>query len=442
MIDTLRSIQAGITAAALFLFMIAFVALLAFAAAPVIGEAWRKWRKRGKLDKVVSLVAVGIAIAYGATKPHVVPNAAGADDGIALVCIEAEYDSTNDVTAVNVKYTAGDVTVSTPVSVRNAESEQWRALEKIDATVTTGQTNVLAFAVAGNAATNRYWWVGVDTPAVIIESQGITITNYVATSKSVRIDWTCDDPKATVFAVQRKRKKPAGIPYDAEVECLESTGTQFIDTGVMSGASGLVIETRLYYDRYRSAYQPFFGARKDEASQCVRLILQASNNRMCYVTPGGKSGASKGLSFAPAVWHDVRYDCDAMSATIDGATATQTDRGTAYSANMRLFGIGGSAASIAQQGTRIAYFRAWTNGNLVRDYIAVRKSGIGYMYDRVSGQLFGNAGTGAFAYGSDTLSYDWETVDTTSANTYTFSGFTIGEDWEWRIMATYTEGDE
>ena len=191
------------------------------------------------------------------------------------------------------------------------------------------------------------------------------------------------------------------LPFDAEVEYLEGTGTQWIDTGVMSGASGLVIETRLYYDRYRSAYQSFFGARKDEASQCVRLILQASNNRMCYATPGGKSGASRGLSFAPAVWHDVRYDCDAMSATIDGATATQTDRGTAYSANMRLFGIGGSATSIAQQGTRIAYFRAWTNGNLVRDYIAVRKSGIGYMYDRASGQLFGNAGTGAFIVGPD-----------------------------------------
>ena len=117
MIDTLRSIQAGITAAALFLFMIAFVALLAFAAAPVIGEAWRKWRKRGPMAVIVGFAAVYLAMHCGATKPHVVPNA-GADDGIALVCIEAEYDSTNDVTAVNVKFTTGDVTAATPVLVR------------------------------------------------------------------------------------------------------------------------------------------------------------------------------------------------------------------------------------------------------------------------------------------------------------------------------------
>ena len=224
MIDTLRSIQAGITAAALFLFMIAFVALLAFAAAPVIGEAWRKWRKRGPMAVIVGFAAVYLAMHCGATKPHVVPNA-GADDGIALVCIEAEYDSTNDVTAVNVKFTAGDVTAATPVLVRNAESEQWRALEKIDATVTTGQTNVLAFAVAGNAATNRYWWVGVDTPPVVIEDAGITITNFVATSKFVHIDWTCENPKATVFALQRQ------LEGEAQFETVTTTTANSITFG-------------------------------------------------------------------------------------------------------------------------------------------------------------------------------------------------------------------
>ena len=41
------------------------------------------------------------------------------------------------------------------------------------------------------------------------------------------------------------------------------------------------------------------------------------------------------------------------------------------------------------------------NSILVRDYIPVRKGTVGYLYDRVSGKLFGNAGTGAFAYGND-----------------------------------------
>lgn len=41
------------------------------------------------------------------------------------------------------------------------------------------------------------------------------------------------------------------------------------------------------------------------------------------------------------------------------------------------------------------------NDVLIRDLIPVRKGNTGYMYDRVSGQLFGNAGTGSFTLGPD-----------------------------------------
>ena len=50
---------------------------------------------------------------------------------------------------------------------------------------------------------------------------------------------------------------------------------------------------------------------------------------------------------------------------------------------------------------RIASCRIYDNNILVRDYITVRRGTVGYLYDRVSGQLFGNAGTGAFGYGND-----------------------------------------
>ena len=39
--------------------------------------------------------------------------------------------------------------------------------------------------------------------------------------------------------------------------------------------------------------------------------------------------------------------------------------------------------------------------NVLLDLIPVRKGTIGYMYDKVSGQLFGNAGTGSFILGND-----------------------------------------
>ena len=42
-----------------------------------------------------------------------------------------------------------------------------------------------------------------------------------------------------------------------------------------------------------------------------------------------------------------------------------------------------------------------SKGVSIFDFIPVRVGSIGYMYDRVSGQLFGNSGTGAFIIGPD-----------------------------------------
>lgn len=42
-----------------------------------------------------------------------------------------------------------------------------------------------------------------------------------------------------------------------------------------------------------------------------------------------------------------------------------------------------------------------SDANNIIDFIPVRVGQVGYLYDRVSGQLFGNSGTGAFIVGPD-----------------------------------------
>lgn len=42
------------------------------------------------------------------------------------------------------------------------------------------------------------------------------------------------------------------------------------------------------------------------------------------------------------------------------------------------------------------------NDNLIYDFIPVRVGNVGYLYDKVSGELFGNSGTGSFVLGQDT----------------------------------------
>ena len=199
----IRAFPGGFTAACLFCAALLFGVGLVAVVAPRVRDAVRRMRKR-KLESVALGVVLAALIYYGGAKQSGVD--AGADDGIELAGVAVEYNSTNDYTSVWVYYTAGTVTVDTPVSVRNAASEQWRELVKQNAEITTDlSTNILSFTAWGNAATNRYWWVGTETPAVIIESEGITLTHVEATSHRMRFDWTCDDPRATTFQVQSRK---------------------------------------------------------------------------------------------------------------------------------------------------------------------------------------------------------------------------------------------
>ena len=206
---SIEALYAGLVAVCVFfaaLFSSACVAIVLWRCSRGIME---RWRKLGRFDKAVAVAALCVAVAFGGTKPHPVQNA-GADEGIALVGLTADYDPTNDVTAVEVLFVGHNVTTATPVSVRNGEKENWRELEKIGATVTTDlATNILSFAVAGDVSTNKFWWVGTETPAVIIETAGITITHFAASSSSVEIMWTCDDPQAVEYVIQRRRKGAA-----------------------------------------------------------------------------------------------------------------------------------------------------------------------------------------------------------------------------------------
>lgn len=203
--DFVRACQAGLVACCLYLAILFAIVCAAVVLRPVVRDMIERFRRRGPFEKSLLICAAALAVLYGGSKPHPVENA-GADEGISLVGIDADYDSTNDVTAVEVSFRGGNVTTATPVSVRNAETENWRELAKIGAAVTVDlPTNVLSFAAAGNVATNKYWWVGVDTPAVIIETVGITIERFAATSHTVQIAWTCDDPRAVLFEVQRQR---------------------------------------------------------------------------------------------------------------------------------------------------------------------------------------------------------------------------------------------
>ena len=92
--------------------------------------------------------------------------------------------------------------------------------------------------------------------------------------------------------------------------------------------------------------------------------------------------------------------------TVDGVPQRYSDQTTNISdRTLPLFGAklnnSVSANAYSPSGTKCYYAEFISNGIQICNLIPVRKDGVGYMYDRVSGQLFGNSGTGNFILGPD-----------------------------------------
>lgn len=189
------------------------------------------------------------------------------------------------------------------------------------------------------------------------------------------------------------------LPYDAEVEYLESTGTQYVETEVTRGqTSQLRLQSTMSFSGSASANA--FGWGQTLSGPCVGI---KSAQPYMYFNLTGSDEYSTLTYTANTV---VTIDIDGASGKVtinDGTTTYTATRAVSTwtgSGEMVLFGFTNSAG-IQPRNQRIYACKIYVNGVLVRDYIPVRKGTVGYLYDSVSGKLFGNAGTGAFIIGPD-----------------------------------------
>lgn len=179
-----------------------------------------------------------------------------------------------------------------------------------------------------------------------------------------------------------------GKPYDAEVEYLESTGTQWIDTGIAGSGQGyLAVRFQPLPVSDTTIYWRYFGASTGSNATTRTIgVWQANPERLAVGFDNGYSASYLG-PIGPVY-------------TID---KTQYQVPTGHNGNFLIFTYN-NATNMGPM--RLYSFKLWnSNDQLIRDFIPVRKNGIGYLFDKVSGQLFGNQGTGVFLYGSDVRCY-------------------------------------
>lgn len=184
------------------------------------------------------------------------------------------------------------------------------------------------------------------------------------------------------------------LPYDAEVEYLESTGTQCIETGVLP-VLGMKFDFTL--ERLGTGNQIYFGCRgagtSAENYQCFANWNGGSSAYLLFLWTGRAVGGSGSYS---------TYDLplNVMTSCI-GAEVVPPFAGT-NGYTIQLFGFNVYGTRNTSLGVcRIKSLRAYDDEKEHVNLKAVRVGRVGYMYDSVSNQLFENIGTGAFVIGPD-----------------------------------------
>lgn len=219
--------------------LLALGAAVLLCATGVVRDLVAKWTRMGRFDKAFVIVALAFMTLTGATKginwSRVYEG--GADTGIALVGIYTGISNevvvvegvttTNQIPMVMYMWTGSGASQNTKVSYRFSDTNYWTAVTKTQVeTGTVGSTNYVMFATASDLSNFRYWWLGEDTPAVVITTSGIDLTGFAAHGSGVTLTWTCEDPRATTFKVWRK------LPTEQEwIEC----GTTYEHTYVVNG---------------------------------------------------------------------------------------------------------------------------------------------------------------------------------------------------------------
>lgn len=195
--------------------------------------------------------------------------------------------------------------------------------------------------------------------------------------------------------MSRIAKLPAGY---RQVEYIESSGTQYCDTGFKPNQdSSIIMDVAFNTTGTQGAY----GARSTSSSKAFELIWMTNGYYRFYYN-NGYSNFTDGIT-DPTVRHTIKHEKNVL--TIGDATLSRTYAEFQCTHNLVLFAHN-SAGEIAHPASAKIYScLIYDDGTLVRDYIpCINPSGAAGLYDLVYGVFYGNAGTGVFAVGRNVYS--------------------------------------
>ena len=182
---------------------------------------------------------------------------------------------------------------------------------------------------------------------------------------------------------------------------IESSGTQYIDTGVNGNNDNLEISIKFHLLSW-SSYCGIYGNYNSESSNATRMISQTSDNGKYYTY--SNTSAGKGSTSITALQNDINeVTVSSTQVTVNGVSkaVTNTTKGDDNNNNIAIFNLKARVSGCTTM--RLYSFKIADNGVLVRDFVPVKRISDGAvgLYDSVNDQFYTNAGTGTFIAGDE-----------------------------------------
>lgn len=231
-------------------------------------------------------------------------------------------------------------------------------------------------------------WFSVDENGVLVSNHDIASTGQISSQ------YTTEQADIKI--------------YDSKIEYIETTGTQFIDTGIVQNTLNFELTLQMQWTGVTlNQFESFVGYMNNVTPRSGFHKYQGKWMMGTNTTNSTNINADN-------IEHTISITCSGTSEilSIDGAVVrTATVANTGLANNTLPFYLGcrnrGSStdnpATFRIMGFSYKEFTDATHSTVSKkcDFIPVRVGEVGYLYDKESKQLFGNAGTGSFIIGKD-----------------------------------------
>ena len=194
------------------------------------------------------------------------------------------------------------------------------------------------------------------------------------------------------------------LPYDAEVEWIgKGISGNYIDTGVeVLPDTHYQIKSRLSTSNEKTENYAIGQTVILSNTCCAGAYFNRDSLRIGYRS---NSAASKSVDLSGINEYFADYQPNIQTISVNGSVVVRASQASVIAGGGNI-AIGKRGTYEASDYTKYYYISIIVDGKLVRDLIPVRFTngdGVseGAMYDKVSGQLYRNAGTGEFLIGPD-----------------------------------------